>query len=167
MLLLHVYGFSNFSEKLRETTFSVVWNNSEHDHTEMIKLYENYILIFLGNEYMDLNLQLVSKLRPIISHIESIKSIDTCIEYLSTLNKDNQQIFLIIYGIFPKNDLDELLEEILEFDGYVYFWCSKNEININHNIRGSFIDQEELTKAIVKDFQNMKGNQFILNHQEI
>lgn len=152
--------FINFSEKPRETTFSVVWDGNEYDYTEIKQLYENHVLIWLDHHFTDLNLQLVTDLHAIISHIEPIKSIDTCTEYLSTLNKNTQQIFLVICDILPKLDLDDLLEKILEFDGYVYFWQSPNEISFDHHIRGSFLNREELIIKIVNDFQNVKENKF-------
>jgi hypothetical protein len=89
-----------------------------------------------------------------------MKCIDTCIQYLSSINKNRQQIFLVISGKFPKIDLDELLDTISELDGFVYFWCCQNEMNNNYIKRDFFSNEQDLIKKIAKDFHNVQENKF-------
>lgn len=145
---------------MKEKTFSIVWESSKNDHSEIIKLYEEYTLVWLDNHSTDFQSSLISNLRAIINHIEPIRCVDTCLQYLSSVNKDTQQLFLVICGKLSKLDFDDLLERVVDLNGFVYLWHSQNKVNIDHTIRGSFVKQEELITKIASDLQNVRGDKF-------
>lgn len=137
-----------------------MWENSKNDHSDIIKLYEDHTLVWLDKESTDFQNSLISNLRVIISHIEPMRCVDACFQYLSSINKDTQQLFLVICGQLQKFDFDDLLERVADLHGFVYLWQSQNKVNIDHTVRGSFVEQEELITKIASDLQNIKGDKF-------